>query len=244
MKMKSCLLASVAAIAMMGSASAADLVVKAPPPVYLPTWTGFCAGVAVGHSQVSSEANLHQIWDYEGYVRPYADPMGSYGLAGTLYAGWNGQAGNVVYGLEADFSHLRAQSTSYFNHVDSYYDGALHQKVNWLATFRGRLGYAIDNVMLYATAGAAWARIDQGYTVKEKDIRFVRDESKFGYVVGAGVEYMVGRHLMLRAEGLYHNFKGYDAHESGTYTVDDPSVRAKFGTTEIFLARLGAALKF
>ena len=224
MKMKTCLLASVAAIAMIGSAAAADLQLKAPPPVYaVPVWSGFYAGVAVGHSQVWSEANLGQIWDFDGYTRPYADPMSSYGLAGSLYAGWNGQSGSFVYGLEADYTYLRNAATSHFNYVDSYYDGVLHQKVNWMATFRGRLGYAIENVMFYGTGGLAWASINQSFTVQEKDIRFVRNESKIGYVVGAGVEYMVGRHLMLRAEGLYHHFQGGD--HARIWHLGDRSVR-------------------
>jgi opacity protein-like surface antigen len=30
----------------------------------------------------------------------------------------------------------------------------------WLATARGRLGYAVDKWLLYVTGGAAWAKID------------------------------------------------------------------------------------
>jgi len=243
MRLKVMLLATASVLVLAGSAAAADLPHKAYSPVAAPsaTWSGFYVGVGVGGASARSDANLGNLWDYEGYTRPYADPMSATGIMGSLYAGYNWQTGPYVIGVEADGSYLGLDQTNYFNHVDSYYDGALRTNVQWSATFRGRLGYTVDNVMLYATGGLALANIRQSYTVQEKDIRFSREGTRTGWVVGGGVEYMLSRALMLRAEGLYHRFGGGSVGESGTW--GDGTV-VPFGATNLFVGRIGVALKF
>ena len=57
------LLASVGAIALAGSAFAADLPSRAPPPVYVPpapifTWTGFYVGGQIGYGWGQNNANF------------------------------------------------------------------------------------------------------------------------------------------------------------------------------------------
>ena len=60
------LLASAGAIALTGSALAADLPSRAPPPVYLPpapifTWTGIYVGGQVGYAWTSGNFNVQWI---------------------------------------------------------------------------------------------------------------------------------------------------------------------------------------
>jgi opacity protein-like surface antigen len=50
------LLSGVALIGLTGLASAADLAFKAPPPVYVPTWTGCYIGGHAGYDAVDGSS--------------------------------------------------------------------------------------------------------------------------------------------------------------------------------------------
>jgi opacity protein-like surface antigen len=53
------LLSGVALIGLTGLASAADLAFKAPPPVYVPTWTGCYIGGHAGYGQTTSSSSYN-----------------------------------------------------------------------------------------------------------------------------------------------------------------------------------------
>jgi len=109
---------------------------------------------------------------------------------GGVHVGYNWQNGVSVYGLEGDVS---------------FADG-----LDYLASFRARLGYAVDNFLLYATAGVAFAGFDNtsiNTTIHGYPHTFSFDgDSKVGAVVGAGVEYKVSANWSVGVEGLYYAF--------------------------------------
>ena len=76
--------------------------------------------------------------------------------------------------------------------------------MNYIATFRGRAGYAMDRTLLYVTAGGAYA---QGNI---NGINFPVPNNlhadSWGWSVGAGVEQAVSEHMRLRLEYLYTHF--------------------------------------
>src|SRR5258706_9619329 len=141
--MKSVLLASVGIVALAGSAAAADLprryepVVKAPiyAPVY--NWTGFYVGINGGG------AWGHSAWD----STPGFDLSG--GLVGGT-AGYNWQTGPWVFGLEGDLDWTNINGKT----IGACPLGCTTSN-NWLATVRGRIGYAFDRIMPYFTGGLA-----------------------------------------------------------------------------------------
>ena len=106
------LLATVSAAAFSTCASAADLParmpVKAPVPAAVVwNWTGFYIGVHAGAAW--NDAAFTDIGD--DIPSPNRAPLGTEfwkphraGFAGGGQIGYNFQSGNVVYGLEADFS--------------------------------------------------------------------------------------------------------------------------------------------
>ncbi len=58
-------------------------------------------------------------------------------MAGGLHVGYNWQKpGGWVFGIEGDVSFA--------------------DDIDYLATIRGRLGYAMDSTLIYATGGAAF----------------------------------------------------------------------------------------
>ena len=145
-------IAVAALLATSFAAEAADMPVKGyykgPPRsvVSYYNWTGFYAGVNGGYGW--GESN----WDSPALsLKPKGWMAG-----GTL--GYNWQSGAIVYGLEGDFDWADVK--------DSTACGAFtcQTKNSWLATARGRLGYAFDRWLPYLTGGAAFGNVKASST--------------------------------------------------------------------------------
>jgi len=178
------LLASIVAGA--GCAAAADLAVKAPPPglapVYLSDWAGFYIGINGGGGWAETK--------FDFFTGNNAKPTG--GLIGG-HAGYNWQYGSVVAGLEVDFDGADLKKTD---------AGGVEQKTNELASARGRVGYVFfPSLLAYGTAGAGW-----GHTEFNAGPGFTDGISQFGWTAGAGLEYKLVDHVLLRAEYLHYDF--------------------------------------
>jgi len=115
-------------------------------------------------------------------------------IDGTL--GYNLQTGNWVWGLEGDISYSWIKGTAIGT---GFCAGVGCQTENrWFGTFRGRIGYAIDRWMPYITGGAAFGdvKMTTNTGVSETDPRF-------GWTVGAGVEYALLSPWTSKIEYLY-----------------------------------------
>jgi outer membrane immunogenic protein len=177
---------------------AADLLrptYQAPPykaPNYSPdysvapfSWTGFYIGINGGYGFGKSE------WSSGPFSSGDFDLSGGL-VGGTL--GYNLQTGVWVWGLEGDFdaSWIKGSTT-----VAGCY-GCETQNV-WLATARGRIGYAWDRWLPYITGGAAFGSIKM--TPPAPDT--YTSKTKFGWTVGAGVEYAFLDAWSAKLEYLY-----------------------------------------
>ena len=171
------------------AAQAADLrqpSYKAPAyvaPSYA-NWGGFYVGLNAGYGFGSSK------WTAGAATTGSFDVNG--GMAGGTL-GYNYQTGIWVWGLEGDFdaSWMKGSTTKVCA-------PACETKNDWLATARGRLGYAgWNNWLPYVTGGAAFADIkaSQGAASSSK--------SDIGYVLGAGVEYAFLGAWSTKIEYLY-----------------------------------------
>jgi len=179
------LLASIVAGA--GSAVAADLAVKAPPPglapVYLSDWAGFYIGINGGGGWGNTT--------FDFFTGDNAKLSG--GLVGG-HAGYNWQYGSVVAGLEADFDGADIKKTDAFG---------IEQKTNELASARARIGYVFfPNLLAYGTAGAGWGH----FTITDTVFGGSAAIDQFGWTAGAGLEYKLIDHFILRAEYLHYDF--------------------------------------
>ena len=158
------LLVTVATVALAAAfatqAHAADL--RAPPVVYLPpppTWQGWYVGGNVGVGWFDPDVSVN--------FAPFGVPLNAgfntsteAEVVGGVHGGYNWQfAPQWVAGVEGDidFTSMRASATaaSFNTSITASAD------VNWLASVRGRVGYLwTPGLLLYGTAGAAWADID------------------------------------------------------------------------------------
>jgi len=81
------------------------------------------------------------------------------------------------------------------------------RNIDWMASIRGRLGYAADRWLIYFTGGGAWA--DVNYRTDFTGFGFnplSANKTLSGWVVGGGVEYAVTNNWTVRAEYLYYDF--------------------------------------
>lgn len=107
------------------------------------------------------------------------------GVIGGVHLGYNIENGSTVFGIEGDFSFSDANIDN--TDVD----------LDFLASIRGRVGYATNKTLIFATAGVAWAQFS-----------FDNDEiSEAGYVVGAGVEHKFADNVSIRGEILHYGFE-------------------------------------
>jgi outer membrane immunogenic protein len=167
------------------AANAADLPrpsYKAPAYVADPifSWTGFYIGANAGYGFGSSS------WS----TGPSPSPKG-FVAGGQL--GYNYQYSAFVFGLEADFDYSAVKG-------DVACGGLLvtcSTKNNYLATGRGRIGYAFDRFLPYFTGGVAFGKLTAGSNLGEGT------STKTGYAIGGGLEYAFSGAWSVRAEYLY-----------------------------------------
>jgi outer membrane immunogenic protein len=157
-------------------AAAADLYTKAPAYAAAPfsgyNWNGVYVGVNLGYQ-----------W---GKVTNWgAEPDG---LMGGGQVGYNWQVHpNWVLGIEADFQGSGASDTF-----------AAYKFSNpWFGTVRGRAGYAMNNVLVYATGGFAYG----GGRVEFAGLS--ESQTHVGWTVGGGVEVGLTPNWTAKAEYLY-----------------------------------------
>jgi len=222
------ILGSVAALAMISSASAADLPVKAPAPapVMAPVWNwnGFYIGINGGYSWGHSSRDLNFYNPLNGVVLA-TGTGGGRDMNGGLFGGqigYNWQMSNWVFGIEGDAQWTGERgSTTILCPVAGCFPTAvpagngvsasLEDKLQWFATFRGRLGVTVTpSVLLYATGGGAWGEVKSnlglaGFTATGLPVAVVGSAStdRFGWTVGAGIEAMFAANWSAKLEYLY-----------------------------------------
>ena len=181
-------LTAIAAMATMTAANAADLprrhaAMPTKAPMYAPyNWTGFYIGIngggGFGRSNVAAPFTTGS-FDTSGGV-----------VGGTV--GYNYQMGQTVFGLEADgdWSNIRGSAPC----------GALscETKNDWLATARGRVGYAFDRFLPYVTGGAAFGDIKTNVSGIGSGT-----DTKAGWTLGGGLEAAIAGPWTAKVEYLY-----------------------------------------
>jgi outer membrane immunogenic protein len=120
------------------------------------------------------------------------------GGLGGFQIGANYQTGAVVLGFEADFAgYMGTKSVTVAG-------GAVSgtAQIPWIGTLRGRVGYAFDRFLLYATAGGAATELIS--TVNVGAIGSASTTNTHGgWTAGAGLEAAVTESLSARVEYLY-----------------------------------------
>jgi outer membrane immunogenic protein len=267
---------AVASGAMIGQASAADLdfMPAPPPPVFVPTWAGFYVGGHIGYGE--GDFDHRQDLNYFDNLDPGEDDSYSFrtslspdGLVGGVQGGYNWQINQLVLGIEADISFTDwGHSSSVFNSddvldlgglggldPDEYAFGRASADIDFLASVRGRLGFAMNNLLVYGTGGIAWADADasarmvvfDASTGIETEWTGKRSFNDVGFVVGAGMGWMIiPQTFSVGVEGLYYFFDKSKTLIDDTIDYDDGvlDVRATATLDDAWVIRARADFHF
>ena len=210
--------------ALAGQACAADLPsAKAPPPppVFLAapvaySWTGLYAGVEGGADFMDYRGALNN--GALGVSAPYhAGATG--GLLGGV-VGYNKQIGALVLGVEANGDGVLGgkRSVSAMDAAGNFYGVTGQQSYN--ADMRGRLGFAIDRTLLFATGGVAFGNVDMGYSGAALPVAATFNSNRVGWTAGGGMEYAFTPNVIGRAEYRYTNL-GANSYANAATGVSD-----------------------
>jgi outer membrane immunogenic protein len=174
-------------------ASAADLAArpytKAPPMVAaIYDWSGFYIGINGGGG------SSHKCWDFvdaTGVVTGVPGALAAEGchnaVGGTVggQIGYRMQSGQWVFGIEgqgnwADFSG---------DNVSALFATRNRSKIDSFGLITGQIGYAWNNVLIYAKGGAAVAGSKYEVSTLGGALLSSNDQTRWGGTVGAGLEY-------------------------------------------------------
>lgn len=200
------LLAAGLSLGLSGAASAADMLVKAPPPVPLFDWTGWYGGVNVGYSWGSSHATTDSV------------ALGLTNIESVRHDGWEASVEGgycwqnpatyvACFEVRYDFPREHSSPTSgtiplttltYQNNVDPILIGP-------------HLGYLTDSnhMMWYVAGGLAIGEIGGhavGVGVGGTSTANPGSVWSAGWFAGAGIERMIDQHWSWKVEYDYVRF--------------------------------------
>jgi outer membrane immunogenic protein len=175
------------------------------------------------------------------------------GFIGGGQIGYNYQMGWFVWGVEADFSgadisgsNSKTATAIVFDNTTTIVDtiaGTANQKLDWLGTLRGRVGFVpFTPLLVYATGGLAYGHVSTDTTLSETvtvtgvpvcpcsaTSTASTSSTQFGWTVGGGAEWMFAPHWSLKAEFLYYDL----GHVSADMTLTELSGGVPFTTIGI-----------
>jgi outer membrane immunogenic protein len=153
-----------------GSAFAADMPLKAPPPVLAYDWSGFYIGGVIGGgwSHVdSSDPGLGLIGTLINV--PVIQTTTGSAFIGGIEGGDRYQFGKLVVGWEADMTWGNINGTSTTNFGPTLlgippglinFTRTIGANEKWTGTATSSVGIAHDRWLIYGKAGVAWAHFD------------------------------------------------------------------------------------
>ncbi|HMF23014.1 MAG TPA: outer membrane beta-barrel protein [Pseudolabrys sp.] len=225
------LIAFAATIAATTIARSADLPVKAPaPPVTVPyNWTGSYIGGNIGYGWGRDAIDLTS----SGIAVPVSLADNPRGVVGGIQYGTNWQFNRFVLGWDSDFvfTGIKASETVFTVPGGIATGTSAEQKLEWLSTTRGRLGYLItDNLLLFGTGGLASGRVSANTIITQVGcpiggcLAGSDSRTQWGWAAGGGLEYAIG-HWLVRAEYLHYDLGDLN------YNVVDPRTAALVAAT-------------
>lgn len=162
-------------------------------PLNIYSWAGPYIGGNVGYSWGDVTSN----------------PTSPSGFNGGVQAGYNFQTGGPwVIGIEGDLQISGAE--------DRF---AIWKFSNpWFGTLRGRVGYALNNIMFYGTGGLAFG------SLRANVLGASESHSSLGWTVGAGVEFGLTQNWTAKVEYLYADLS------SSSFAITGAQNGYSFGT--------------
>jgi high affinity Mn2+ porin len=166
------------------------------PPIAKYDWSGFYVGGHVGYDRGYGANTL-----FDPNPTTANSSFGS--LFGGMQFGYNYRLpSRLLLGIEGDFSFpnfldngiVASRSTP---------AGAVTERLDFVSTLRGRVGYVFDHWLFYATGGLAWSQarfLEASNSIGNED-KVLRIRQ--GWTLGAGAELAISPGWTARLEYLY-----------------------------------------
>jgi outer membrane immunogenic protein len=221
------------------------MAVKASPPspqeATAHSWSGFYVGGNIGYGWGNADSNVtlgvptFPLGPVPVTIPNSAKPNG---IIGGAQIGYNWQLSTPwVLGVEADWqgsgqkgsSTLPPQpnSTLLSNGTSN---AAYNADINWFGTVRGRIGYAFDHILFYATGGLAYGEVKIAGTATDSGIvvgfpysatgSFGRSRVNAGWALGGGIEGVLAGNWSWKAEYLYLDLGSVDTSATGPFGTE------------------------
>lgn len=206
-------------------ALAADMAVKAPrmadPIAY--NWSGWYAGVNAGGAWNDTRDDVFPTGCFLtgacgapatlNVLRSDSFRLNGAGFTGGAQAGYNWQRERWIFGIEGDINYngindgnatnrlVAAPLVGNFVHTES-------DRMDWFGTLRGRVGMTVTpSFLLYGTGGLAFGQVKSASTVAFTSTPDTyagsTDQTRAGWTLGAGGEWMIAPRWSIKAEYLY-----------------------------------------
>ncbi len=145
------------------------------------------------------------IGGHAGYTQNYS-PRKSLEVSGAVagfHGGYNAQFGQLVLGVEGDYTFADANGSRIVPLGGGNGDLSVNANIDYLASVRGRVGIANSSgLMFFGTAGFGWSHFSTSASAPAVNFKFHREASYDGVVAGGGVEYQFTPMIVGRVEGL------------------------------------------
>lgn len=223
-------------------------------------WTGFYGGLNAGYgragtlarTEIAQGADYFTASDFQQVSETGQLRLASFLPIAGAQLGYNYHRPDepeLIEGLEADFQSARVRAHDVKSADSENFPGAhltigQSVKADWLATLRARIGLATEDLMFYATGGAAATRIKYDAYYSDDISPVVRSSAfrrtRIGWTLGAGAERRIAGRWSVKGEYLYVRFGKTESEDSipGTFSPTPPVLRHS-ATLDFHLVRVG-----
>jgi len=173
------------------------------PVVHTPIWAGLYVGGTVGFGTGDTSGKLDI--DVAGVgaggqqlIDAIEDLLATdYDVDGAVYGaliGYNWQRGSLVYGVEAAINGSAMDGST-----DCGFIGLAdcERNLSYYGTAVGRVGYAMQNILLYGFGGLAWGEVETDVSIAGFDLDALsEDTTHVGWTAGVGLDFALTRNII------------------------------------------------
>jgi opacity protein-like surface antigen len=173
-------------------------------------------------------------------------------VIGGVQAGYNWQIGQWVLGLEQDYQFTGLKQTTTFAAPAGLFlaGDSMAVKTDFLAATRAKVGMAWDRAMIYAAGGLESGEFDVTSTYVTRGaggspaLGFTdANKLRFGFNVGAGIDYAVTNNVFIGVEYRYFDL-GKETYNLGAFTPAGAAAQAVANTVNLKASEVTARLNF
>ena len=182
-------------------------------------WNGFYLGGHVGYGRAYGDISVR-----DPVAMNSSPSLGS--LFGGLQFGYNYVLpSRLMIGIETDMSMPNSYPSDAQIWSGTTSHSVLREQLDYIATLRGRFGYAFDKTLLYVTGGFTVSNSHFGRSDPNSGDEQLQPGLRTGWVVGGGIEYAFQQNWNARFEYLYSSFG-----PAGTTFMNGVQYESRFDT--------------